>query len=259
MKVKLILAMSASALVAACVGSSESVQVGSTSTTAGGVEFTPSVIYNNGAVIADWQQDGFSGVTFASSSAIALNDPGSTRGATSTDGDLSTIVITAVSETADINQAGVRYLLSTSDGFAASQFRSNESRGVENLGSFGTAVTTMPTGNITYGSGVNDTAFINIDGQTVQLPFVFSADLGAGTATMTANNGAHSIDGGAITIDPSTGRFSGTEASIGAVGSLQSANIYGGLYGTTGNGVGGVVFTTDQANPSITANFVGSR
>jgi hypothetical protein len=260
MKLNTTLAVSAVALVAACGSSvTEQVQIGKPNTTPGGVEVTPTVVYQNGSIVGDWQQGGLSGVSFASNSTVFLNDPGSTQGNSSTSGDLTVIQLTAISAENGINQTGMRYLLALPDGFAASQIRRDIAGPVEQLSSFGATVTSMPTGTITFGGGTDDALFLHLNGQTVQLPFTFTANLANGTATMTSSGGGYELAGGTITINPTTGRFSGTDASIGAVGNLQAANIFGGIYGTNGTGIGGIAFSTDQANPSIVANFVGSR
>ena len=264
MKLNATLALSAAALLAACGGGSSgtnnepTVQVGQ-QIQSGTLELTVDRIYNNGAAVLYFDNVNGGGQTYRSNPADASNDPGSTIVSEETFGTRIHQSVSAIGE--GFNREGTRdrLILPNNAGAAQSQIRQDVSGPNMDLAAFGSPLTNIPTGTVTYGGGADDAAFINMNGAKVQLPFTFTANLSAGTATLTANNGTHRIDAQSIAIDATNGRFYGTSAQVGAVGSLLDANVSGALFGTDGMGVGGIVYSTDQAAPSISANFVGSR
>lgn len=264
MKLNATLAVSTAALLAACGGGSSgtnnepTVQVGQ-QIQSGTLELTVDRVYSNGAAVASFNNQNGSGHSYTSNPSGIASDSGSTVGNGTVAGNRTDRPVTATVD--NEAQVGTRYFLTLEggSGYAASQIRRDVDGPNVNLAAFGSTLTNIPTGTVTYGNGTDDAAFIHVNGETVQLPFTFTANLSAGTATLSANNGTHSINATSISIDATTGRFYGTSAQVGAVGSLMDANVSGGLFGTDGMGVGGIVYSTDQAAPSVSANFVGSR
>jgi len=262
MKLNATLSVSAVALLAACGGGSSPVgnnpvEVGQV-IQSGPLEITIERVYANGAAVGSFDTGSFWGQTYRSNPADLASDATSALGAVTQSGTRDDVEVTA--SNADMNRIGTRYRLNLpNNGVAQSQIRRDVSGPHMDLAACGSNVTSMPTGTITYGVGGDDAVFIHANGSTVQLPFTFTADLTAGTATFTATSNTHQISGGVIAIDPLTGRFYGTNAQIGTVGALASANISGGLFGINAEGLGGIIYSKDQAAPSISANFVGSK
>ena len=270
--IKLSVPISCVALVAACGGGSSAVSnavsnaptlsVGSQVTAASGLDVTVERVYDNGAVVVSFE-DGLKGASYRSNPDDVSKDVGSTTTGETIDGTRIDITVEAVSDDKTYNYAGKRYILrlddSASPEIAAAQTRYDVNGTDVDAAYFGTPVTNMPTGTVTYGAGASDAAFITVDGQTTELPFTFSANLTDGTATLTANNGTHQINGGDIAINATTGEFYGTNAELGATGSLKAANVAGSLFGADAAGVGGILYSTEAAIPSVTANFVGSK
>lgn len=270
---KALLLITTVGFLAACSGTTtqqssdnQAVAVGDQLQTVAGLNLTIERVYSNGSGVASFAASGLNGETFSSVIANSANDTGSNVVSETTDGNRKDIIIEATSEDGTYNQAGKRYMMTFSNGSstdtAAFQFREDQndpSRRHINLSAFGTDATNIPSGTFTYGAATDNRAFINIEGQTVQLPFVFTADLTSGTATLSADNGTHKITGGTISIDASTGKFNGTNAQIGENGSLRNANVSGGLFGANANGVAGMLYSTEAAIPSVTGGFVGTK
>jgi hypothetical protein len=251
--------------VAACGGGSSAVnnaptlQVGQQVPNAAGLLITVERVYDNGAVVGSFENDGVSGVSYRSDPTDIETEIGSTSSDPIDQGDRTDFLVTSVSEETGFNRTGTRYFLRLEDGFAATQIKRDVAGENLDLSYFGTPTTTMPVGTITYGAASDNAAFLHIGDQTIELPFSFIADLENGTASFTATDGSYQIIGEAISIDASTGEFYGTGAQAGAVGALFDANVSGSLYGTNASGVAGMIYSTGSAIPSVTGNFVGSR
>lgn len=258
-----LLAPSVLVLVTACVSSvpsenSPAVEVGDI-VQSGSLSVTIDEVYETGAALGSFETDDVYGQSYRSDPADLVDDPGSIAGDGTTTGDRTDFSITATSE--DFDRVGTRYSLSINDGeeFAASQIKRDVDGPDMDLAAYGTTVSDIPTGTIVYGESSDNAAFLHIDNQTIEMAFTFTANLGEGTATLSADNGTHLIEGGEIAIDPETGIFYGTDAELGATGETVAGNVSGSLFGTEAAGVAGIVFSTDEAAPSVSANFVGSH
>lgn len=250
-------------LLSACVTSGggdtgAAVEVGDVFESDNGLITTIDYVYDTGAALGSFDNENGYGQSYRSDPQDILADPGSTPSSGMTTGNRTDYVVTATS--ADFDRVGTRYLLSINDGteFAASQIKYDVDGPNMDIAAFGSPLTDIPSGTIVYGASEDNAAFLHLGDETIEMAFTFTADLDDGTATLSADNGSHVIDGGVIEIDAESGIFYGTDAELGATGETVSGVVSGALFGTEAAGVAGMVFSTDEAAPSVTANFVGN-
>lgn len=263
MKLNTTLAVSTVALLAACGGGSSgtnnepTVQVGQ-QIQSGSLQLTIDRVYSNGAAVASFNNQNGSGHSYTNNPSGFESDSGSTVGDGTTVGNRIDRPVTATVDNAD--QVGTRYFLTLDggNGYAASQIRTDVNGPNMSLAAFGAPLTSVPTGTVLYGRASDNAAFLHTNGTTVQLPFEFSASFENGSAALLAVSETHKIDSFSLSLDVVTGRFYG-DGELGPIGALVPAKISGGLFGTNAAGVAGIVYSTDQAVPSVSANFVGSR
>lgn len=257
-------AVSTLVLLSACVSSGggetdTSVEAGDVIDATGtGLIITIDHAYDTGAVLGSFENENGYGQTYRSDPQDIAADPGSTRGAGITTGNRTDYAVTASS--ADFDRVGTRYQISINDGTeaASSQIKYDVDGPNLDIAVFGSPLTDIPSGTIVYGESTDNAAFLHLGDETVEMAFTFTADLDGGTATLSADNGSHVIDGGVIEIDAASGIFYGTDAELGPTGETVSGVVSGALFGTEAAGVAGMVFSTDEAAPSVTANFVGN-
>lgn len=250
-------------LLSACVSSGGGetgsvVEVGEVIDTGNGLVVTIDYAYDTGAALGSFDNENGYGQSYRSDPEDLVADPGSTVGAGVTTDNRTDYVVTATS--ADFDRVGTRNVISINDGteYAASQIRYDVDGPNMDIAVFGSPLTDIPTGTIVYGASEDNAAFLHLGDETIEMAFTFTADLDDGTATLSADNGSHVIDGGVIEIDAESGIFYGTDAELGATGETVSGVVSGALFGTEAAGVAGMVFSTDEAAPSVTANFVGN-
>lgn len=121
----------------------------------------------------------------------------------------------------------------------------------------GTAVSNIPSGTYTY-NGTNLVARMDNSWQA-RGTFTMNVDFGAGTGTLSGNStGTVTSINGSVSINTTTGEYSGTGLTIVSPDGTTNAKIYGSFHGNGATGVSGIYFE-DATTPLINGAIVGAR
>jgi len=122
----------------------------------------------------------------------------------------------------------------------------------------GTSLSNIPSGTYTY-NGTNLVARMDNSWQA-RGTFTMNVDFGAGTGTLSGSSIGTTVTSinGSVTIDTSTGYYSGTGLTIVSPDGTSNAKIYGAFHGDGATGVSGIYFE-DATTPLINGAIVGAR
>jgi hypothetical protein len=254
MMVKLLAALAALALLAACGGSST-----------GSASYTTLKVFSNGdgvgrGVASDGTKMVF--ITPDVGTTVTAANNGSSDALNVTASDFP--IVQNLATNANLRQGAV-----TIEGIAANVTIVEDLGGDASLILFdipgyaslgmagGSAMTGNPTGTHTYnGTMTMGSRSSGASGQQIG-SFAMSADFNAETYSFSGATASHSLSGTGI-IDTTSGRFASNTLNATTFGAARSATMYGELHGDAANSVSGV-FHTNESSATYSGGFVGTK